>query len=378
MEKRLKEYAHEQGLGLLGITSAENFEAYKLILESRIATGRQSPFEEKDLLRRLSPKSLLPGAKSIISLAVPYSGGPQEPADGEGVLRGYISLFARGHDYHRVLKERLALIVRFLKQESGTDFNYLTFVDNGPPLERAIAVRAGLGWSGSNCCLLTPQYGSWVHLGEIICDLELQPDTALQKDCGDCRNCLEACPTGALLEPGVLDPYRCLSYWTQAGGYIPPEIRPALSNRIYGCDTCQSVCPVNIKAAQRGLQVGLKKNYCNASLIEAEPLLLPILNLSNKGFRNVFGETSVAWRGRKTIQRNALVALGNSRDEQAAAVLIRFLTDPRPEIRGHAAWSLGRLRNKKARIELNKAYHKESDPIVKKEIEKALEVEYNS
>lgn len=373
---------------MLGIAGAGDFNEYGKILEARAEEGLVTVFEEKEIARRLHPERWLSGARSIISLAVPYllaRGEKQDEGHGKkqnkrqgktefsrgalpGCIRGYVSRFARGADYHRVLKLKLEAILDFLKKESPGSFSYLFFVDTGPPLERAVAVRAGLGWFGANCSLINPKYGSWVFLGEIVTDLDLKPDEPLKQNCHNCRLCLDACPTGALTEPGKINPWRCLSYWTQSGGYLPRDMRKMLGNRLYGCDDCQLVCPVNKRA-----------EYSNDEaffpVFEEEGLpLIPLLKMSNKRFKHVFGETAAGWRGKEIIQRNAIVIMGNKKNPEAEGILAQLLLeDFRPKIRGHAAWSMGELDTRYARLCLRKAYEREDDPIVREEIEGAID-----
>jgi epoxyqueuosine reductase len=211
-------------------------------------------------------------------------------------------------------------------------------VDTGVLSDRAVAHRAGIGFQGKNCMIISPKYGSWIYLGELITNIPFSPDEEVQEDCGDCTRCIDACPTGALVGPGELNAQRCVSFLTQTKGLLSEEFMMKIGNRLYGCDTCQIVCPKN-----KG------KHWPHHAQLQpdpekAKPLLLPMLDLSNRQFKEQFGDTAAAWRGRGPIQRNAVIALGNFKDESALPKLAEVLqSDPRPVMRGTAAWSIGRI-----------------------------------
>lgn len=253
-------------------------------------------------------------------------------------------------------------------REREPEAKLLSMVDTGALSDRAVAERAGIGWSGKNCAVLSPELGSWIYLGEIITDLPLPPDSALPEGCGDCTLCIDACPTGALVGPGQLNAQRCISYITQTKGFVSDEMKLKIGNRLYGCDTCQIVCPVNRKIDIRHHPELLPDPEV------AKPLLRPLLSMGNREFREKFGSSSAAWRGRKPIQRNALIGLGNFRDAESVpdiAVVLR--DDPRPELREAAAWALGRIGNQEALDGLREARSKEESVEVLDAIDKALE-----
>jgi len=236
-------------------------------------------------------------------------------------------------------------------------------VDNGPLLEREAGFLSGLGYYGYNCSLIVPGLGSRIALGLIITDLELEPTLPLEgKRCQGCGRCLMACPTGALVLPYTLQPERCLSYLTQKRGFLAPELRPYLEQRLFGCDVCQDVCPEN-----EGL------NLTGALFVY--PDLVQILALDPQRFNKLFGSTALAWRGKSVLQRNAAIALGNARcaEEAAVCALQEALTCPSPVVRGHAAWALGKLGLPEVRKSLKLAYEREIDPSVREEIEAALD-----
>jgi epoxyqueuosine reductase len=220
-------------------------------------------------------------------------------------------------------------------------------VDTGVLSDRAVAVRAGIGSSGKNCAVITPEFGSWVFLGELITNLPLPPDQALATDlCGNCTRCIDACPTGALQDRGqagggVLNAQRCLSFITQMKGEVPAYYQHKLGNRLYGCDTCQLVCPYNKEAST--LRSVLQEDVLPDPEL-AVPLLLPILSLSNRAFKETFGQTSAGWRGRGVIQRNAIIALGNYREQRAVPHLRELVRkDPRAFIRSTCAEALEKI-----------------------------------
>jgi epoxyqueuosine reductase len=233
-------------------------------------------------------------------------------------------------------------------------------------VDRAVAERAGIGWSAKNCAVITPEWGSWVYLGEMLTNLPFPPDVPVTESCGECTLCIDACPTGALVGPGQLNSSRCISFVTQTKGVVSDELKEKIGNRLYGCDTCQVVCPKN-----KGM------NWTHQAELQPDPevvkpLLIPLLSLSNKEFIRQYGHSASSWRGKKPIQRNAIIALGNFKDETALPILIeKLLEDARPEIRATAAWSIARIGGGSALTAINKALQQEKDPAVIPELEKA-------
>lgn len=333
----LKAYAHEIGIDLIGVASAEPFETDKQRLEALRDRGlRPSPFQEQDIEKRVNLDQLLPGVRSVIAVGINYlTPEDQEPSD--TMHRGWISRYCRSpQDYHTILRERLDLLAAWL-HERFPGCRTLPFVDTGPPLERAVAVRAGIGQFGKSTNLLT-RIGTWVFLGELLTDIELPPDQPLGDACGRCTLCLDACPTGAFVDAFALENDRCLSYITQTKGYIPDEFRVAMGNRIFGCDDCQDVCPWNRRPRYT-------EDPAFATLPEfvGGPNLLQLLAMDNAEFRRTYKPTAAGWRGKTVLQRNALIALGNSGAPGALEPLTTALHDQRPVMRGTAAWALGRV-----------------------------------
>ena len=243
--------ARSCGFDLVGVTSADEFDADRDAALERIREGRMDGlpwYTESRVMRGTSPAELLPGARSVICLGLSYF-GDDWPEDDVPPLSGRVARYAWVRDYHRVMKRRMREFVRSVERELGAEIAARWYVDDGPMLDRAAANRAGIGWFGKNTNILTPQFGSWVFLGQVITDLELEPDAPLKKSCGSCVRCIEDCPTGAIVAPYVVDNARCISYLTiENRGAIPRDLRPLMQDWVFGCDICQDVCPVNRKA----------------------------------------------------------------------------------------------------------------------------------
>lgn len=367
LKQEVKAAASRLGIDAIGFASADPFIDLKEILRSRREAGYESGFEERDLDLRTEPARSLDDARSLISIAVAYPSKLERPPKSEpGAYRGILARSSWGTDYHLVLKDRLERLEAFLR-ERVPDARMVSMVDTGALVDRAVAERAGVGFIGKNCSIITPEFGSWVYLGEMITNLPFPPDTPLLSQCGECTRCIDACPTGALIGPGQLNAQRCVSYQTQTKGLIEDEFKEAIGNRLYGCDSCQTACPIN-----KGLNWKIHSELA-PDPDTVKPLLLPLLAMSNKEFKAKYGQVAAAWRGKKPIQRNAILALGHFRDRSALPVLCGLLADdPRPEIRGTAAWALGRIGGEQAEAALNDAVQREQDEAVLNELQKAV------
>jgi epoxyqueuosine reductase len=343
------------------------FEELKQRLIKQQELGYQSGFEESDIEKRVTPVKLLPKASSIISIALAYPSKMKDaPRSTREDRRGIFCRASWGQDYHTILRDRLSKLEAFLK-EKVPDIQVKSMVDTGELSDRAVAERAGIGWSGKNCAIITPEFGSYVYLGEMITNFPFPPDTPMEDQCGSCRKCLDVCPTGALVQGGQLDSSKCIAFLTQTKGFLPDEYRTKIGNRIYGCDTCQTVCPVN-----KGKDFHFHKEMEPDPEI-AKPKLKPLLTISNREFKEKYGHISGSWRGKKPIQRNAILALAHFKDTTALPDLIKVMhQDPRPVIRGTAAWAIGKIGEKDVEKELTKAYDLEKDEAVKAEITKGL------
>ncbi|MFJ7983275.1 tRNA epoxyqueuosine(34) reductase QueG [Lysinibacillus xylanilyticus] len=368
LQREFVAYAMSIGVDKIGFTTAAPFTEMKNRLRRQQELGYQSGFEESDIEKRTEPLQLLEGAESIVAIAVAYPSRMQDaPVGKKGSRRGIFCRASWGVDYHTALRERLKLLSAWLEERiEGARIE--SMVDTGALVDRAVAERAGIGWSGKNCSVITPEFGSYVYLGELITNIPFAPDKPMEDECGDCRLCLDVCPTGALIEGGQLDSQRCIAFLTQTKGMLPDEFRTHIGNRLYGCDTCQTVCPKN-----KGKINWIHEEFKPDPEL-AKPLLVPLLTISNRDFKEKFGHVSGSWRGKKPIQRNAILALAHFKEEAAVPDLVALLEkDERPVIRGTAAWALGKIGREQSQSALLKAKGKEQDEEVLVEINKGLQ-----
>ncbi|MGA2894270.1 MAG: tRNA epoxyqueuosine(34) reductase QueG [Xanthobacteraceae bacterium] len=286
--------------------------------------------------RRADPRVLWAQARSIVMLGVNYGPDDDPLAILKARSRGGISVYARGDDYHELIKPRLKQLGRWLIANGGGDIK--VFVDTAAVMEKPLAAAAGLGWQGKHTNLVSRQLGSWLFLGAIFTTLDLPPDAPEADHCGNCHACLDVCPTAAFPTPYRLDARRCISYLTiEHKGPIPRDLRPLMGNRIYGCDDCLAVCPWN-KFAETGREMKLA---ARASL--RAPHLSELARLDDAAFRSLFTRSAVKRIGRARFIRNVLIAIGNSGDAALAEAAARLLDDAAPLVRGAAVWALGRL-----------------------------------
>ncbi|WP_307394963.1 tRNA epoxyqueuosine(34) reductase QueG [Bacillus horti] len=361
-------YSKKIGIDKIGFTSADPFGELKQRLIRHRDLGYESGFEEDDLEKRTTPKKILPEAESIIAIALAYpSKMDQPPESKKDSYRGVLCRASWGLDYHLVLRNKLERLEEYIRSKVPSVV-IQSMVDTGELSDRAVAERAGIGWSGKNTSIITPEFGSWVYLGEMLTSIPFEPDQPITESCGTCTKCIDACPTQAIVQGGQLDSNRCIAFLTQVKDFVPEEYRDKIGNRLYGCDTCQTICPEN-----------RKKNFTHHPEMEPEPevvkpLLKPILQMSKREFKEKFGSTSSAWRGKKPIQRNAVLALGHFKDKSAIPDLVELLFhDPRPVLRGTAAWALAKIGGEKAHKSLQEAKDKEKDQKAYQEIINALE-----
>jgi len=292
---------------------------------------------ERTAPKRIEPQEVLPGAKSIICLAASYAAKIPN-SEFRIPNSGLIARYAQFTDYHDVLGERLKQLTVFVNQLGGAETRSLWYVDTGPLLERDFAQRAGLGFVGKHTNLISRRLGNWILLAEIITTLELEPDAPEQNHCGKCARCIVACPTNAITAPFQLDARRCISYLTiELKGSIPVELRPAIGNRIFGCDDCLAVCPWN-RFAREG---NLMKTHARWEL--AEPDLLELLQLDEAGFKSRFTGTPVLRTKRRGLLRNVCVALGNVGDTSALPHLQKAARDSETLIAEHAQWAIAQI-----------------------------------
>ncbi|WP_085962815.1 tRNA epoxyqueuosine(34) reductase QueG [Bradyrhizobium sp. ORS 285] len=326
------------GFDCIGITapvvSPERIAAFERFL----AEGQHGDMDwlAREPTRRTDPKTLWRDVRSVIMLGVNY--GPDE--DPRAILaqrsRAAISVYARGDDYHDVIKKNLKALARWLVANTGGDVK--VFVDTAAVMEKPLAEAAGLGWQGKHTNLVSRGFGSWLFLGAIYTTLELPADAPERDHCGSCRACLDSCPTAAFPTPYSLDARRCISYLTiENKGPIPREFRKAMGNRIYGCDDCLAACPWN-KFAQEGREAKLAARDALRA-----PDLGELAHLDDAAFRALFTKSPVKRIGRDRFLRNVLIAIGNSGDAALIPAAERLTADPNPLVRGAAAWALGEL-----------------------------------
>ena len=370
LKTHISSYAIECGFDLVRITTAEVFTRDRDAALSRVKSGQMDGlpwFTESRVRRGSVPQELLPGARSIICLGLSYLDPEDEEKAGSGA--GNVARYARVKDYHRAMKRRMKAFVRGLEEKLESPIAARWYVDDGPMLDRAAAARSGLGWFGKSTNILTPSHGSWVLLGQVITDLELEPDPPLKKTCGSCVRCIDDCPTGAIVAPFVVDNARCISYQTiENRGVIPMEMRPLIGDWVFGCDICQDVCPVNRKTESPVLPIQKTAAVGPSGQLD----LVELLEVTEEEFRDRFQGTSIMRAKRVGMQKNACVALGNNRDESGVPALVATLKAADTLVRGHAAWALGQIATPDAISALQQATTSEDDPYVLEEIGAAL------
>jgi epoxyqueuosine reductase len=313
--------------------------------------------------RAADPESILPGARSVLCIAVPYATAPPRRRP----LQGRVSNYAWSADYHRRVGALLSDVARIIDDTAGEPVTAVA-CDTRPIAERAFAANAGLGWIGKHTNLISPSLGSFVFLGEIVTTLDLPVDAPLRKSCGNCTRCITACPTGALRGDYTIDARRCIADLTQRTDPIPREMRPLVGDWIWGCDLCQLACPPTQRAAVNASAFGPYDE------VTAAPLLTELLQLRSGEFKRRFARTAMGWRGGAVLRRNAAVALGNLLDRSTVPALAGALSkDPHPMVRGAAAWALGRIGSHPALAALRERIADESDASVREEITAALE-----
>jgi epoxyqueuosine reductase len=304
-------------------------------LRAFLAEGRHGDMDwlARNADRRADPQALWPDARTIVMLGANY-GPPSEAASDP--RRGVVSVYARGDDYHDVLKGKLKALAGFIAAHYAADVK--VFVDTAPVMEKPLAEAAGLGWQGKHTNLVSRDFGSWLFLGSVFTTLDLPADAPETDHCGQCRRCLDACPTEAFTAPYRIDARRCISYLTiEHKGHIAEELRPAIGNRIYGCDDCLAVCPWNKFAS------AAREARFHAHDALKAPALADLACLDDAAFRSLFRGSPIKRTGRNRFVRNVLIAIGNSSDRRLACEAERLLADASPLVRAMAVWALKRL-----------------------------------
>ena len=336
----IKGKALKLGFDLIGISPIAEFpenQKYKEWL-SKGYEGEMY-YMARDPEKRADVRNTVPSAKSVISCVVNYNTDVPYSMEFEDNKRGWISRYAWGEDYHDVIRGKLKLLLDHINEMLPEGFNHRFYVDTGPVLEKVFAKYSGIGWIGKNTCLINQDIGSWIFVGEIITDLELEYDNPAVDRCGTCTRCLDSCPTNAFPEPYVIDSNRCISYLTiELKGDISPALRDGMGNNIFGCDICQDVCPWNKKAEVKNNKEFIPRD----GLIN--PLLSELLDLDEEEFRNKFKKSPIKRAKRKGFLRNVLIAMGNSGDNDNIPRLKKFLQkEKEPLLKRHAMWAISKI-----------------------------------
>ncbi|MGV8145719.1 MAG: tRNA epoxyqueuosine(34) reductase QueG [Alkaliphilus sp.] len=337
LKKRIISKAYLLNIDLIGFTTASRFDRLENILNERKKRNYLSEFEEDNLEVRVDPRKTLKTAKSIIVIGQSYysTSNSCQNAKDWSKLQGDFARISWGKDYHIVLKKKLDELGSYISSEHFK-FEFLSFVDTGPLVDRHLAWRAGLGIFGHNNCLINDKFGSWFVIGYMLTNLEIEPDKPKEDNyCINCNVCIRECPTGAIEKPYLINVKKCISHILQSKDNIAEDDRDLLGTQLYGCDRCQSKCPKNFAIAETSLEE-FKPRTKRIELID-------LLAMSNKKFKKVFKENSSGWRGKKILQRNAIIALGNHKNIAALPYLLPFLTDDRVEMREYAKWAIERI-----------------------------------
>lgn len=368
---RVRDAALALGFARVGFCPVERFDAAAERLERWLASGFHGEMGYLAGGDRADPRALLAEARTVVVVALAYPAGSAAlRASAAGApLVGSIARYARGADYHGVIKEKLRRLADDCAEAVGRPVLARPCVDTAPLLERDAAARAGIGFSAKSTLTLAPGVGSYILLGELLLDVELTPSAPIAPGCGSCRACLDACPTGAFVDAHMLDARRCISYLTiELAGAIPRELRASIGTHVFGCDDCQEVCPYNAAAESKpsAPELGAVAGRDAVDLVE-------LLGLTSSGYRRLVRGSALRRVSRVRLARNAAVALGNSGDPRAVPPLVHALeTHQSALVRAHAAWALGRLGGARARSALARAAAEDGDPGVRAEAELAL------
>ncbi|CAM3603146.1 iron-sulfur cluster-binding protein [Streptococcus sanguinis SK1 = NCTC 7863] len=327
--------AKDIGISKIGFTTADDFDYLEKSLRLAVEEGRNSGFEHKNIEERIKPKLSLASAKTIISIAVAYPHKLKQQPQKTAYKRGKFTPNSWGLDYHYVLQDKLDRLAKGI-EELTADFEYKGMVDTGALVDTAVAQRAGIGFIGKNGLVISKEFGSYMFLGELITNLDIEPDQPVDYGCGDCNRCVTACPTSCLIGDGSMNAKRCLSFQTQDKGVMDLEFRKKIKTVIYGCDICQICCPYN-KGLDNPLATEIDPDL-------SHPELLPFLELSNGQFKEKFGHVAGSWRGKNILQRNAIIALANANDRSAIPKMLEIIDKGQNPIHvATAIWALGQL-----------------------------------
>ncbi len=339
LTERIKERAHEIGFDKIGITDASPMsECIERYYHEWLEKGYHADMVnlERSRKKRLAPGTVLKGVKSIISAAIGYNPGEIHfPADRSNAR---ISRYALGRDYHDIVSEKLGKLLDFIRGETKGMVHGKPYCDTGPVMEKVLAERAGLGWIGKHGVLVTREFGSWVFLGEIFLDINLEIDTPAENLCSTCTFCVHSCPTKAIIEPGVLDASRCISYQTiENRAVIPPGLRNALGNWVFGCDCCQEACPYNSNVAIASEKVFLPQPEMVSARLDM------LFAVTAEKFGETFRDSSIARAQQSGFLRNIIVAMGNSGNTTFIPLLDKAQKKADAVLREHAAWAIAKI-----------------------------------
>lgn len=361
----IKEYAYSIGFDLVGISTPDTYpdnRYYKEWLQKGYA-GEMN-YLERNSFKKDDPSEVLTNIKSIITCAFNYNTDNPYSTEVENLQKGWVARYAWGEDYHNVLGEMLEKLRTYIDTLFEDKINTKAYVDTGPVLEKVHGKNSGIGWIGKNTCLINQEIGSWLFLGEVLTDVELEYDSSVPDRCGTCTKCIEACPTDAIVEPYILDARKCISYLTiELKGVIPNDLRAGVENNIFGCDICQDVCPWNKKApVTELLNFQPDENIYN-------PDLKKLLKLDVEGFKELFKNSPIKRSKRRGFLRNVLVAAANSKEKCFASEIADLLNDQEALVRAHAVWALWIIEGKDCLSKLNELYVRETDLTVLNELE---------
>jgi len=362
MKQKIYEIANNMGYEAVGITSVLNYDYLRPILKNRISKNHYNELQEQDVEKRLFVKDVFTECKSIIVVGFPYAKGYNQVNSTD---KGLISLISFGEDYHHVVNRSLNKFAQNLNKYFK--FDYKICVDTSPLVDKEICMKSGIGSYGKNALLINKNLGSFINLGYILTDLNIEEssDNKFEDICQNCHLCIKACPNKAILKNGVIDTKKCISYLTQTKNYIPLEYRENMRNHIYGCDVCQLVCPKNKDI----LSMNSNNNY-KEILVD----LKEVLNITKSQFAEKYGNTSGGWRGKNIWKRNAIISIANLDLNYFFESLKDELKNPSEMIKFYSAWALMKLNKQKASDILNSNLKYEND-IVINEYKKLLEAE---
>ncbi len=351
----VKNIASGSRLDICRVTNDDDLEHEKERLKERKDSKLwPQPFAGSDIVKLTELSDHLEDLKSVIVVGVNYDDGDENE---------YLSNYVTKKDYHHFLKEEMQELVKRLRSRLEKDFDYKIFVDTAPFLEKALAARAGAGFIGKNSMLIHPEYGSYIFLGEIFTDLEIENDAPLDMDCGDCTLCLENCEGNALKEAYLVDGKRCISYLTQKKGILSVEERKKIGGHIWGCDECQKVCPHNRKSSER-------TTYEEMETFDKD--LEYFLKLDRDNVPSELEDTAILWKGCRILIRNAMIVAANLNEVEHFELIEERLKDSSPIIRFYAAWSLSQLDHERAKAILEEHLSQETDESVIDEIERVV------